>query len=259
MSVTKAIIPAAGLGTRLKPITDIIPKELLPIGTKPSLYYVLEEAKSAGIKEIILVISDLKHPFFKHLEEAFANFSFHFVDQKKPLGLGHAVNCGEKIVGDHPFLVMLPDILIDNQKSASLQLIEVFRKTGASINAAEREAKEKLSLYGIYDIESSQGRLHKAKAVVEKPRPGEAPSDLAVLGRYLFTPELFSIQKKTPPGHGGEIQLADAMNTLAKEGKMYAYEIEGEHLDVGTPEGYLRANLYYGIKNHGKSICQGLI
>lgn len=254
----KTIIPAAGRGTRLNPFSQFAPKELLPIITKPLLYYVLEEAQQSGATEIILILSEFKKPFFKKLEEAFPHLAFHFVDQVKPLGLGHAVGCGEKIVGDNPFLVLLPDIIIDHEKPASQQLIEAFEKVGASISAAEHAPKEKLELYGVYDIESSKGKIHKIKGVVEKPKPDEAPSDLTVMGRYLFTPELFKTLKKIPPGCGGEIQLADAMNTLAKQGKMFAYEIEGTHLDVGTPIGYLRAIHHFGKKEYGTNIYQGL-
>lgn len=259
MQVTKAVIPAAGLGTRLQPVTQILPKELLPIVTTPSLHLGLAELVKSGLKEVLLIVSPNKKEYFFHLEEFFPTLKFHFVIQEKPLGLGHAVSLSEKFVGAEPFLLLLPDDLIDHEKPAGLQLMEAFQKTKKSINAAAKVSKEQFSLYGIYDVVSSQGRLHLARGVVEKPSPSEAPSSLAVIGRYLFTPEIFGILKKTLPGRNGEIQLADAMNALAAQEGLYAFEFEGNHFDIGTPAGWIRANLYYGIKEYGKSIYQGLI
>lgn len=259
MQVTKAVIPAAGFGTRLRPATLVLPKELLPIVTKPSLHLILEEVSRSGLKEVLLIISPEKKTFFNHLDEFFPSLRFELIIQEKALGLGHAVSLTEKNVGDEPFLVILPDDLIDHEKPASLQLIEAFQKTKKPLNTAIKVTKEQVSLYGIYDIVSSQGRLHLARGVVEKPSPSEAPSSLAVIGRYLFTPEIFGILKKTLPGRNGEIQLADAMNSLASQQGLYAFEFEGKHFDIGTPVGWIRANLYYGIKEYGKSIYQGLI
>lgn len=259
MNITKAVIPAAGLGTRLKPATRVLPKELLPIVTKPSLHLVLEEALKSGLKEIILIVSPLKKESLLHLEDFFPDLNFQFILQEKPLGLGHAVLLTEKTVGEEPFLVLLPDDLIDHPKPASLQLMEAFQKTKKSINATRKASKEELSLYGVYEIASQEGRLHLARGVVEKPPPEKAPSNLIVIGRYLFTPEIFSVLKKTLPGRSGEIQLADAMNTLAKQGNLYAYEFEGRHFDIGHPVGLVRANLYFGVKEYGNRIYQGII
>lgn len=259
MNITKAVIPAAGLGTRLKPVTQVLPKELLPVVTQPSLHIVLEEAVQSGLKEIILIISPEKKEFFGHLDEFFPSLRFEWLVQERALGLGHAVGLSEKKVGDEPFVVILPDDLIDHPKPASLQIMEAFQKTKKAINTVIRATKEQLSLYGIYDVASSEGRLHLARGVVEKPSPEKAPSNLAVIGRYLFTPEIFSILRKTLPGRNGEIQLADAMNTLAKQGGLYAYEFEGNHFDIGTPVGWLRANAYFGAKEYGKQIYKGLV
>src|SRR3989338_6509266 len=216
MSVRKAIIPAAGFGTRLQPLTELIPKELLPIGVKPSIFYVLEEASASGVEEIILVISKEKKPLLEKTADFFPNLRFHFPIQEKPLGLGHAVLVGEPFVKAEPFLVMLPDVLIEAVTPGVQQLIEAFKICGTSFDGCVKTSKEKLHLYGVHDIADSRGRLHRSKGVVEKPSPESAPSNLSVVGRYLFTPAIFAIQKETPRGTGGEWQLADAMNTLAQ-------------------------------------------
>lgn len=259
MQITKAVIPAAGLGTRLKPVSNVLPKELLPVVNKPSLYFVLEEIEAAGLKEVILVVSPTKKPFFEHLKEVFPLLHFKFIIQEKALGLGHAVLLAEEAVAGEPFMILLPDIIIDHEKSASLQLLEVFQKIKKSLNATQHVAKDRISHYGIYEMTRSEGRLHQAKRVIEKPSKQEAPSDLAVVGRYLFTPDLFPFLKKTPPSKNGEIQLADAMNTMAGLGELYAYEVKGVHLDIGNPLGLIRANIYYGMKEYGKRLYQGLV
>lgn len=268
--VKKAVIPAAGMGTRFLPVTKIIPKELLPIATKPALQIVIEEAVSSGITDIILVTSPLKRgienyfkwdtsydkllaarkkePSLDELKKLTDSVSLTLVLQEKPLGLGHAVLCAKKAVGNEPFAVLLPDVLIESQRPCTLQLTEAFKNTGTSVNATEHTPRDRLCLYGVYDIESSSGRLHKARRIVEKPKPADAPSDLAVVGRYVFTPEVFSILEETRAGKGGEIQLADAMDSLAKSGRMHAYEFEGRQFDLGDKLGFLLANIYYGCK-----------
>ncbi|OGQ04288.1 MAG: hypothetical protein A2W61_02890 [Deltaproteobacteria bacterium RIFCSPLOWO2_01_44_7] len=258
-TVTKAVIPAAGLGKRLWPVTKITPKELLPIVTKPSLHLVLEEAQRAKLKEIVLILSPHKKSTMYHLRDFFPEFTLHFVEQKEALGLGHAVGLAEKIIDEEPFLVLLPDVIFDSDVPVATQLIKIFGEIQTSVNATEQVLKEDISSFGVYEIASSKGKLHLAKRVVEKPSPGEAPSRFVVAGRYLFTPEIFQILKQTPPGKNGEIQLADAMHTLAKQGKLYAYEFEGKHFDIGNPIGYIRASLYFGIKEYGKRIYQGII
>lgn len=280
-NVTKAVIPAAGLGTRFLPATKTVPKELLPLITKPTLQFVVEEAYQAGVREFIFIISPDKpnpashfqpNPIYqKHLEEKgkadwlkdlneiIDNIEVISVEQKNPLGLGHAVLMGKEAVGDDPFLVLLPDVVIDAEVPCSQQLIEAYAKAGASMSATEHTPKEKIHLFGVYDIESSEGRLHKAKSVVEKPATEDAPSDLSVVGRYLFTPDVFELLEKTPKGKGGEVQLADAQNTLAGAGAFYAYEFAGRHFDTGDPEGYLKANIHFGIKQFGKERVQELL
>ncbi len=269
--VRKAVIPVAGLGTRFLPVTRTVAKELLPIGTKPSLQLVIEEAQAADITEIILVTSPHKHEiedYFKRntpYDKALASqkketllHDFHrrltdkisltTVVQEKPLGLGHAILCAKEKIGDEPFVVCLPDVLIESRTPCIRQLISAYEKTGCAVNATEHTPRDKIHLYGVYDIASSEGRLHKARRVIEKPSPEEAPSDFSVVGRYLFTADVFSILEETKPGRGGEIQLADAMDTLAKSGRMYAYEYEGQQFDIGDRLGFLKANIFYGYR-----------
>lgn len=269
-SVKKAIIPVAGMGTRFLPVTKTVPKELLPVLTTPTLQIVIEEALASGLEEVVLVTSKDK----PELEEYFrvdttydkklsqngkanllstlynltSKIKIRWAIQETPKGLGHAVLCGKDAVGREPFIVILPDVLIESKTPCCKQLIDVFEKTGLAVNATERSPRHKLHLYGIYDIERNDGRYHYARRVIEKPQTKDAPSDLSVVGRYLFTEDTFEILEKTPPGRNGEIQLADAMDTLAKQGRMIAYEYEGQQFDTGDPEGFLKANIFYGMK-----------
>lgn len=274
--VRKAVIPVAGMGTRFLPVTKAVPKELLPIGTKPTLQMVIEEAAASGLDEIVLITSPQKPEIENYLrtdtaydrrlaqlgkESLLADYhslmkrvKIRTAIQKESKGLGHAILCAKKAVGDEPFIIILPDVLIESKTPCCQQLIDAFGQTGCAVNATEHTPLEKLHLYGVYDIASSKGRLHKAKGVVEKPKAEEAPSDLAVVGRYLFPPELFSILEKTPPGRGNEIQLADAMNTLAKQERMYAYEYEGHQFDTGDPAGFLKANIFYGLRDYPQEL-----
>ncbi|MFH0799143.1 MAG: UTP--glucose-1-phosphate uridylyltransferase [Pseudomonadota bacterium] len=275
-NVRKAVIPVAGLGTRFLPVTKAIPKELLPIGTVPTLQLVVEEAAASGIEEVILVTSAAKAqiaeyfrsdtPYDRQLDalgkgrllEGLRNLSRQVkvttAPQEAPKGLGHAILCAKDAVGDEPFIVILPDVLIESRVPCCRQLIDAFEKTGVAVNATEHTPAEKLHLYGIYDIAKSEGRIHRARGVIEKPKAEDATSDLSVVGRYLFPPDTFGILERTPPGRGGEIQLADAMNTLAKDGRMIAYEYEGRQFDTGDPEGFLKANIFYGRREHPAAI-----
>jgi UTP--glucose-1-phosphate uridylyltransferase len=274
--VRKAVIPAAGLGTRFLPVTKALPKELLPIGTKPTLQIVVEELISSGITEICIVTSPHKRELQEYfgvnttydttlksfnkeklladIKEITQNVTFTWAYQKNPLGLGHAVLCAKKAIGAEPFIVCLPDVLIESQTPCCQQLILAYEEIGEAINATEHTPYEKLHLYGIYDIASTEGKLHKAKEVIEKPQPDEAPSDFSVVGRYLFPADIFHILENTAPGVNGEIQLADAMNTLAKAGRMYAYEYEGRQFDTGDKLGYLKANIFYGHQEFAEEI-----
>jgi len=271
-SVKKAVIPVAGMGTRFLPITKAVPKELLPIGTTPTLQIVIEEAAASGIEEIVLVTSPDKAEIADYfrtdsaydkklktlgkeglLEDLYSLLSRVKVTsapQEKPKGLGHAILCAKDAVGDEPFIIILPDVLIESKVPCCKQLIEAFETSGCAVNATEHTPRHQIHLYGIYDIGRSEGSFHYARAVVEKPSAEDAPSDLSVVGRYLFPAEVFKVLEETPPGKNGEIQLADAMNTLAKAGKMVAFEYKGRQFDTGDPVGFLQANVYYGYHRH---------
>ena len=274
--VRKAVIPVAGLGTRFLPVTKVCPKELLPIGTTPTLQIVIEEALASGVEEVVLVTSPQKAqileyfrrdtPYEAHLaglgkgellkglHDLTKRVRIASAVQDAPRGLGHAILCAKDAVGDEPFLVILPDVLIESHTPCCRQLAAAYEKTGCAVNATEHTPRHRLHLYGVYDIASSEGRLHRARGVVEKPSAEEAPSDFSVVGRYLFPPELFAILGETPPGRGGEIQLADAMHTLAKQGRMVAVEYEGRQFDTGDPAGFLIANIYYGRRRHAAEL-----
>jgi len=271
-TVRKVVIPVAGLGTRFLPVTKAVPKELLPIGVKPTLQLVIEEAADSGITEVILVNSPQKklideyfnngsqydkllkergkEHLLKEQRELLERITVRSVLQDQPKGLGHAILCAKDAVGDEPFIIILPDVLIESEKPCCRQLMDAYEKTGCSVNATEHTPHAQIHLYGIYDIEKSDGRFHWAKSVVEKPSADEAPSDYSVVGRYLFTPDVFGILENTTPGKGGEIQLADAMNTLAKQGRMVAYEYEGQQFDTGDEQGFIKANVFYGMKKY---------
>ena len=283
-SIRKAVIPVAGLGTRFLPVTKSVPKELLPIGTTPTLQIVIEEAAAAGVEEIVLITSPHKEGIARYfqsdtpyeirlteLRKEMLLQSLHSLTnrvrvttatQDEPLGLGHAILCAREAVGDEPFFIILPDVLIESEVPCCEQLRRAYERFGCAIGATEHTPRAKLHLYGIYDIESSEGKNHRARGVVEKPKAEDAPSDMSVVGRYLFPPELFEILAKTKPGRGGEIQLADAMNALAKRGEMVAHEYEGQQFDTGDPIGFLKANIFYGRRTFGAELdafMRGLI
>jgi UTP--glucose-1-phosphate uridylyltransferase len=268
--IRKAVIPAAGYGTRLLPITKAVHKELLPIGTKPVIQFVVEEAAAAGIEEIILVcnrskfsIADYFRPdeglnrFLsergktKELEElrrieSLARLSTAYQDQ--PLGLGHAILCAKQAVGDEPFLVMLPDVLIADGGSVSVRLIEEEKKNGGWGVALERVSPERAGLYGIIRGKEEDG-IYRIDGAVEKPKKNESPSDLAMLGRYLFPSEIFELLEKQRPGVLGEIQLTDAIDALAKTKPGYGIVCKSEIFDVGTSEGFKKASVYFAGEN----------
>lgn len=269
--VRKAVIPAAGLGTRFLPATKACPKEMLPIVDKPTIQYIIEEALASGITDILIISGRTKRAIEDHfdrspeLEENLAehgkeellkmvkdigNINIHFVRQKQPLGLGHAILCAKRFVGHEPFAVLLGDDVVYNDEYPCLkQLIDVYNATGGSVLGCQTVPLEKVSSYGIVASEATDDdRIFKVKDMVEKPAVKDAPSRLAVLGRYVITPEIFRILDHTEPGKGGEIQLTDALKVLARQQDMYAYDFIGRRYDVGDKQGYLEAQVEYALR-----------
>ncbi len=270
--VRKAVIPAAGLGTRFLPATKATPKEMLPIVDKPTIQYIIEEALASGIEDILIITGRSKRAIEDHFDRSIelelnleasgktkelelvrkiSDIRIHYIRQKEPRGLGHAILCAKHFVGDEPFAVLLGDDVVDSQVPALKQLIDVYDKTGASVLGVQEVPQEKVSAYGIVAGEpTGEARTVKVNDMVEKPAVEEAPSRLAVLGRYVITPEIFPILEKTEPGRGNEIQLTDALKVLAKEQAMYAYDFEGRRYDVGDKQGFLEATVEMALKRH---------
>jgi UTP--glucose-1-phosphate uridylyltransferase len=270
MKVKKAVIPVAGLGTRFLPATKTVPKELLPIVDVPSIQYVVQEAVDAGIEEIIFVTGRGKDGIEDHfddapeLEQVLADRGQHelvkmlrriaemtevvSVRQKKPLGLGHAVLCARDLVGDEPFAVMLADDLIDSDKPCIRQLLEIFEQTEESVVALMEVPEMDVHQYGIIKGKVLKERLYQIEATVEKPPAKEAPSRMAIIGRYVLRPEIFSILQKLPSGKGGEIQLTDGLAQLVCERKVYGCEFLGDRYDIGDKFGFVRATVAYALK-----------
>ena len=237
--VRKAVIPAAGLGTRFLPATKATPKEMLPIVDKPTIQYIIEEALASGIEDILIITGRSKR----------ADIRIHYIRQKEPRGLGHAILCAKQFIGDEPFAVLLGDDVVDGEVPALKQLMDVYDKTGASVLGVQEVPQEKVSSYGIVASEpTAEPRTFTVSDMVEKPGVEEAPSRLAVLGRYIINPEVFPILEATKPGRGNEIQLTDALKELAKLQKMYAYNFEGRRYDVGDKQGFLEATVEMALK-----------
>jgi UTP--glucose-1-phosphate uridylyltransferase len=274
--VRKAVLPAAGLGTRFLPATKAQPKEMLPVVDKPLIQYVVEECVASGIDNIIIVTGRGKNAIEDHFDsspelESFLESKgksdlaqlvrdignmvhFSYTRQKEPLGLGHAVLVAKEIVGNEPFAVLLGDVIIPGPRPATRQLIEVYEATGKGAIAVEEVPREKTGLYGIVDVEpgsgsGTAGRTMKIRDLVEKPSPAEAPSTLAVTGRYVLPPEIFDCLERTKPGRGGEIQLTDGLRLLAQESGLLAYVYEGKSHDAGDKLGFLKATVEIGLDN----------
>lgn len=273
MKIRKAVIPAAGLGTRVLPATKAIPKEMLPLADKPTIQYVIEEAVASGIEHIIIVTSRTKRAIEDHFDESpelnatlarkgdqarlemlakienMAQLSF--TRQPSPRGLGHAILMAKDLVGDEPFGVLLGDDLVVNPARPCLrQLMDAHEQYGGCVIAAMRVPHEQTRLYGVFDLEPTRdqnSRVHRVRDLVEKPRPEEAPSDLAVIGRYILTPDIFAALEQTPAGSGGEIQLTDGIRAIRDTEPVYAYEFEGERYDTGDPVGYLTTSLAFAL------------
>lgn len=269
--VRKAVIPAAGLGTRFLPATKAQPKEMLPIVDKPTIQYIIEEAIASGIEEFLIVTGRSKRSIEDHFDRSLelnltlehnhkdellkmvreiSDISIHYIRQKEALGLGHAILCAKQFVGSEPFAVLLGDDVVDNPIPCLKQLIDVYNETGSSILGVQEVAQDKVSSYGIVEPRTQiSERIWSVKDMVEKPAASEAPSRLAVLGRYIIAPEIFDILENTKPGSGGEIQLTDALKELARMQSILAYNFVGRRYDVGDKQGFLEATIEQALKN----------
>lgn len=269
MKVKKAVIPAAGLGTRFLPATKAMAKEMLPIVDKPTIQFIVEEALKSGIEDILIVTGKAKRPIEDHFDanieletnlrekgktellklvEETTDVNLHFIRQSHPRGLGHAVLQAKAFVGNEPFVVMLGDDLMEDDIPLTKQLINDYEKTHASTIAVMKVPHEETYKYGIIDPEAEVADgLYNVRSFVEKPKPENAPSDLAIIGRYLLTPEIFHILENQAPGAGDEIQLTDAIDTLNKTQRVFAQEFKGKRYDVGDKTGFLKTSIAYGL------------
>jgi len=271
MTVTKAVIPAAGLGTRFLPVTKSMPKEMLPIIDKPAIHYVVEEAADSGIDDILIITGRGKRAIEDYFDDApelrmhlerlgkcqqledlmdIARFSgIHFVRQREPKGLGDAVLCAEKHCGDDPFAVLLGDDIMKDTTPCTKQLIDIFDRTGSSVIAIQNVPVGDLSKYGIVRGEKCGDNLLLLEDIIEKPRPEAAPSHFGSIGRYVFTPTIFSGLKQTTRGSGGEIQLTDAIRYLIRKEDVYAYCFPGKRFDTGDKLGYIETIIDYALED----------
>jgi UTP--glucose-1-phosphate uridylyltransferase len=270
MKVRKAIIPAAGLGTRFLPATKAQPKEMLPIVDKPTIQYIIEEAINSGIEDIIIVTGRNKRSIEDHFDKSLelemelqktgkedllnlvqdiSNLvNIHYIRQKEPKGLGHAIHCAKAFIGNEPFAVLLGDDVVDAETPCLKQMINVFNVYQTTVLGVQQVPKEDTNKYGIVNCIHVEDRVYKVKDLVEKPKIDEAPSNIAILGRYIITPKIFSCIEQTKPGSGGEIQLTDALKLLSKEEAMYAYDFVGRRYDVGNKQGFLEATVEFALK-----------
>ncbi|MCR4287672.1 MAG: UTP--glucose-1-phosphate uridylyltransferase GalU [Deltaproteobacteria bacterium] len=270
MELKKAVFPAAGFGTRFLPATKAIPKEMLPLVDKPLIQYAVEEAYHSGLKEIIIVtgmgktaIEDHfdtsfeleillkergKHETLKMIENLSDLVHFAYTRQKKPLGLGHAIHITKNLINNEPFAVFLGDDVIDAKVPVMRQMSRVFERLHSTVLAVQRVPKAQTHLYGIIKGRKVAPRIYKVEDLVEKPK-ANAPSNLAIIGRYALTPGIFEAIEETKPGKGGEIQLTDALRILLKKEDIYAYEFEGTRYDAGDKLGFLKANVAFGLKH----------
>jgi UTP--glucose-1-phosphate uridylyltransferase len=270
MKVRKAIIPAAGLGTRFLPATKAQPKEMLPIVDKPTIQYIIEEAVASGIEEILIITGRNKRAIEDHFDKSvelenelaakkkdellkmvrdISNMAeIYYIRQKEPKGLGHAISCAKTFVGNEPFAVMLGDDVVDSKKPCLKQLMDCYDEYKTTILGVQKVPHTQVDKYGIVNGMHIEDGVYKVKGLVEKPKIEEAPSDIAILGRYIITPSIFEILANTKPGKGGEIQLTDALKTLMHSEAMYAYIFEGRRYDVGDKLGFLQATVEFALK-----------
>ena len=270
MTIRKAVLPVAGFGTRVLPATKVIPKELLPVVDRPALQYVVDEALEAGIDHIVFVTGRGKgaiEDYFDHayeleaalvkknktaiLEEVnatrLAPGKASFVRQQQPLGLGHAILCAKDIVGDEPFAVLLPDVIIKGAPGCTKQMVDAYAETGGNIIAVDAVPQDEVSKYGVIAPKSRNGRMIEMSGMVEKPPVADAPSNLKITGRYILQPEIWALLESQGAGAGGEIQLTDAMARLMENQSFYAYEYEGQDYDCGSKLGYFEAVLAHAL------------
>ncbi|WP_117168550.1 UTP--glucose-1-phosphate uridylyltransferase GalU [Paraliobacillus sediminis] len=269
--VRKAIIPAAGLGTRFLPATKAMPKEMLPIVDKPTIQYIVEEAVASGIEDIIIVTGKGKRAIEDHFDNApelernlaekgkldlLAKVEYasnladiHYIRQSQPKGLGHAVWSARNFIGDEPFAVLLGDDIVQSDVPCLKQLIDQYEQTQSSIIGVQQVPESETHRYGIIDPDTSIGRRYQVNKFVEKPAPGTAPSNLAIMGRYIFTPEIFRFLDRQEIGAGGEIQLTDAIQMLNQIQRVYGYDFEGKRYDVGEKLGFIRTTIEFALQN----------
>ncbi|EPZ41808.1 MULTISPECIES: UTP--glucose-1-phosphate uridylyltransferase GalU [Alicyclobacillus] len=269
--IRKAIIPAAGLGTRFLPATKALPKEMLPILNKPTIQYIVEEAVASGIDDILIVTGRGKRAIEDHFDSAFElevtlehkgklqlleqvksinhMANIHYIRQQEPLGLGHAVWCAQSFIGNEPFAVLLGDDIVVQSEPYLKQMLDVYEQTSSSVIAVQRVEMRDVARYGVVAPIDSVDGLHTVGDLVEKPTPDEAPSNLAIIGRYVLTPDIFQILSVQKPGTGGEIQLTDALAELNKKRRMFAYELRGQRYDVGEVAGFVKATIDFALRD----------
>ncbi len=269
--ITKAVFPAAGMGTRFLPATKASPKEMLALVDKPLIQYVIEEAVSSGIEEVVLITGRGKRAIEDHFDVAFELeedlrakgkhkllseiqriadlVTFCYIRQKKALGLGHAILTAKRVVGSEPFAVLLGDDIIDSEVPALRQMMDVYKRYPATILAIQKVHHSQTHQYGIIDAKRIENGVYLVKDLVEKPQSDAAPSNLAIIGRYILTPEIFGALEQTKPGKGGEIQLTDGLKLLLKSQPIYAFEFKGKRHDAGDKLGFLKATVEFGLKN----------
>jgi UTP--glucose-1-phosphate uridylyltransferase len=270
MKIRKAIIPAAGLGTRFLPATKALPKEMLPIVDKPAIQYIVEQAIDSGIEDILIVTGRNKRAIEDHFDKSCEleyelksknklellslvdNISnlvdLHYIRQKQPKGLGHAIYCARTFIGNEPFAVLLGDDIVDSKVPCLKQLIDVYNNYGSSVIGVQKVEEDSVSSYGIIDAECIEDRLYKVNDLVEKPDKSESPSNIAILGRYIIDPIIFDFLENAKPGKNEEIQLTDSLQKLIAKGKMYAYDYEGKRYDVGSKFGFLEATIEFALR-----------
>jgi len=270
MTIKKAVIPVGGLGTRFLPATKAQPKEMLPIVDKPAVQYIVEEAVKSGIESIIFITGrnkksiedhfdksieleqmlEEKHRFemLKEVQTISSMASIHYIRQKESLGLGHAILCAEQFIGDEPFAVLLGDDIMTSEEPALKQMIQAYETTNQSVIGVQKVDVEEVSKYGIIQTKNKSGSLHEVNDLIEKPSIEQAPSTIAVMGRYILNPSIFSYLKTIERGVGNELQLTDALRVVCEKERLFAVELEGQRFDIGDKVGYMKAMVEVGLK-----------